>query len=177
MDYILKGDPKEVAKVLQENRIRVDRGVIEFAPCQQGAALDTDNIAMLHDSLGAQTKMCAEMAANRAELAALTEEVVSVFVENGHAVPEELAARLAEFNIIVPKIAETVPNTAEIADNTGESVPDTVPNNSENVEDNKTVEAEDMTEVNLDDVKDIEEADTKVAPAPTSKKTRSKKSE
>lgn len=33
------------------------------------------------------------------------------------------------------------------------------------------------TEVNLDDVKDVAEADTKEAPAPTPKKTRSKKSE
>lgn len=34
-----------------------------------------------------------------------------------------------------------------------------------------------MTEVNLDDVKDAEEADVKDAPAPTAKKSRSKKSE
>ena len=43
MNYILKGDPKEVAKVLQENRIRVDRGVIEFAPCQPESALESDS--------------------------------------------------------------------------------------------------------------------------------------
>ena len=82
------------------------------------------------------------------------------------------------FRSSVPESAKTVPNTAEIADNTGESVLDTVPNNPDIVEDNKTVDAEDMTEVNLDDVKDIEEADTKVAPATTpKKKTRTKKSE
>lgn len=43
MAYILKGDPKEVAKVIQENRIRVDRGVIEFTPCQPDSALDADS--------------------------------------------------------------------------------------------------------------------------------------
>lgn len=32
MRYIIDGDPKEVAKVIQENRIRVDRGVIKFTP-------------------------------------------------------------------------------------------------------------------------------------------------
>lgn len=32
MDYILSGDPNEVAKVLQENRLRVDRKVIKFTP-------------------------------------------------------------------------------------------------------------------------------------------------
>lgn len=41
MNYILKGDPKEVAKVLQENRIRVDRGVISFTPCQPESALES----------------------------------------------------------------------------------------------------------------------------------------
>jgi len=34
-----------------------------------------------------------------------------------------------------------------------------------------------MTEVNLDDVKDAPEEDSKAAPAPTPKKSRSKKSE
>ena len=31
MKYILEGNPKEVAKVIQENRIRVERGQISFA--------------------------------------------------------------------------------------------------------------------------------------------------
>lgn len=98
MKYILDGDPKEVAKVLQENRIRVDRGVISFTPCQPETAPDED--------------------------------------------PADLA-----------------------------------PNEPDAVEDDKTVEAVDLTEVNLDDVKDIPEADTKEEPAPAPKKTRSKKSE
>lgn len=41
MDYILKGDPAEVAKVIRENRIRVRRGVISFTPAATVAALDT----------------------------------------------------------------------------------------------------------------------------------------
>ena len=39
--YILSGEPKEAAKVLQENRIRVDRGVITFTPCQPGTVTDS----------------------------------------------------------------------------------------------------------------------------------------
>lgn len=39
--YILSGEPKEVAKVLQESRIRVDRGVITFTPCQPGTVTDS----------------------------------------------------------------------------------------------------------------------------------------
>ena len=32
MKYLLTGDQKEVQKVLQENRIRVERGTIRFVP-------------------------------------------------------------------------------------------------------------------------------------------------
>lgn len=170
MDYILKGEPKEVAKVLQENRIRVDRGVIEFMPCQPETALDADSIATLRETLEAREKSCQEMAEGHVELAGVTRDVIAIIAENGIAVPEDLAVRLAQFGI-------TVPDTAEIADNASESVPEVVPDEPETVEDNKVVEAEDMTEVDLDDVKDTEEADTKEAPAPTPKKTRSKKSE
>lgn len=176
MNYILKGDPKEVAKVIQENRIRADRGVIEFTPCQQDSVLDADSIATLREDLEAKTKACVEMAEGHVELAGVTRDAIAIITENGITVPDDLTARLAQFGIIVPKSAETVPNTAEIADNAGESVPEIVPDESETVEDNKTVGAEDMTEVDLDDVKDTEEADSKEAPAPTPKKKRSKKS-
>ncbi len=176
MDYILKGEPKEIAKVLQENRIRVDRGVIAFTPCQPDSTLDADAIATFQDDLDAKTKACMEMADSQVKLASIIRELVAVTAEGGITIPDDLAARLSKFGFTVPKIAETVPNAVEITDNAGESVPETVPNEPETVEDNKTVEAEDMTEVDLDDVKDIEEADTKEAPAPTPKKTRSKKS-
>lgn len=176
MNYILKGDPKEVAKVLQENRIRVDRGVIEFTPCQQESALDADSIATLREDLEAKTKACMEMAEGHVGLAGVMRDVIAIIAENGITVPEDLEVRLAIFGISVPKSVETVPNTAELADNNGESASETVPNNPDTVEDNKIVEAEDMTEVDLDDVKDTEETDTKEAPAPTPKKKRSKKS-
>lgn len=176
MNYILKGDPKEVAKVLQENRIRADRGVIEFTPCQQDSVLDTDSIATLREDLEAKTTACMEMAASQVELASIIRELVAVTADGGIAIADDLAARLSKFGFTVPKIAEVVPNELETADNAGESVPEVVPNEPKTVEDNKIVEAEDMTEVDLDDVKDTEESDTKEAPAPTPKKTRSKKS-
>jgi hypothetical protein len=158
MNYILKGDPKEVAKVLQENRIRVDRGVIAFTPCQQDSVLDADSIATLREDLESKTTVCMEMAASQVELASIIRELVALTAEGCIAIPDDLAARLSKFGFTVPKIAETVPNKPET------------------VEDNKIVDAEDMTEVDLDDVKDTEESDTKEAPAPTPKKTRSKKS-
>lgn len=178
MNYILKGDPKEVAKVLQENRIRVDRGVIEFTPCQQESAPDADSIATLREALEASEKSCQEMAVGHVELAGVTRDVIAIIAENGITVPEDLTARLAKFGITVPKIAEIVSDTVETADNSGESVPETVPDESEAVEDNKTVDAGgDMKEVNLDDVKDAPEEESKAKPAPAPKKTCSKKSE
>lgn len=159
MNYILKGDPKEIAKVLQENRIRVDRGVIAFTPCQPASALDEDSIKTLVESHTAMSEERQRLVVEKLELADLAGLVVSIAVEGGQAIPEDIAERLAKFGIVVPKIAETVPN------------------NPETVEDSKTVEAEDVTEVNLDDVKDAPEEDTKEAPAPTLKKKRAKKSE
>jgi hypothetical protein len=177
MNYILKGDPKEVAKVLQENRIRADRGVIEFTPCQPDSALDADSIATLRTELEAKTNECVEMAADQLVLANLAEAVADIVVENGIVIPDDLSAQLAKF-ITVPKVAETVPNDSPNVENAGSNVPETVPNEPEAVEDNKTVDAgTDMKEVNLDDVKDAPEEEAKAEPAPASKKTRSKKSE
>lgn len=178
MAYILNGDPKEVAKVLQENRIRVDRGVIEFTPCQPDPALDADSIATLREALEASEKSCQEMAEGHVELAGVIRDVLAIVAKNGITVPEDLAARLAQFGIDVPKIAETVPDAVETAVDIGNSVPEAVPKEPEAVEDNKTVDAgTDMKEVNLDDVKDAPEEEPKAEPASAPKKKRSKKSE
>ena len=67
MKYILEGNPKEVAKVIQENRIRVERGQISFAlvPDEEEADnatdskdVDTDDTkdVVLNDTKAAQTK-------------------------------------------------------------------------------------------------------------------------
>lgn len=175
--YILKGDPKELDKVLRENRIRISRGVISFTPAEPESALDEDSIKTLIESHNVLHEERQHLIADRNRLADLTDKVVSIAVEGGQTIPEGVAASLGEFGIIVPKITETVPEIAENVVNDGENVPETVPSNPETVEDSKTVEVEDMTEANLDDVKDEPEVDSKEAPAPTPKKTRSKKSE
>lgn len=41
MEYILKGDPAEVEKVIRENRIRVQRGVIQFIPVAPAGGSDS----------------------------------------------------------------------------------------------------------------------------------------
>ena len=174
--YILEGDPKEVSKVIQENRIRVERGVIAFTPVQPETVLDPDSIETLIESHRASEESCRRMAESQIELAGIASDLVAIIITSGQSIPDELVAKLEPFGIVVPKIPETVPEIGESAENTGENVPETVPNDSEPMEDNKNVDVEDMTEVNLDDVKDSDDSDTKEAPAPTSKKTRSKKS-
>lgn len=35
--YLLEGDSKEVANIIQDQRIRIDRGMVRFIPCQSDA--------------------------------------------------------------------------------------------------------------------------------------------
>lgn len=193
MNYILKGDPKEVAKVLQENRIRVDRGVIAFTPCQPEPVLDTDSIATLRQALEASEKSCQEMAAGHVELAGATRDVIAIITENGITVPEDITARLAKFGIIIPNFTETAENTAEIGENLTESVPNATDSASlefkhetPDAMDDKHIEVEDLQEVDLDaddknlsgdDSKDVPANDAKEAAPAKKKSKRSKKSE
>lgn len=163
--YILNGDPKEVAKVLQENRIRIDRGVIKFTPCQPEQACDPDIVATLREGLENTEAELRKQVEVHMNLAELTGEIVNVVAESGQTLPEDIVARLETFGIIVPEIAENVP---EIAENV-EKLPE--------IEDNKNMALEDMKEVNLDDLKDAPEGDTKEAPTTTGKKSRAKKTE
>lgn len=178
MQHILKGDPKEVAKVLQENRIRIERGVIEFTPVQPDSALDADSIATLREALAASEKSCQEMTEGHVELAGVTRDVIAIVAENGITVPEELAGRLSKFGITVPKSRVPVSVNAETSESACANVPESIPEDSESVNNNKSVALEDPKEVNLDDAKDVEEEDSKAAQAPTEKKSRRyKKSE
>ena len=44
-EYILKGDPAEVEKVIKESRIRISRGVISITPAEpETAVTDTKDI-------------------------------------------------------------------------------------------------------------------------------------
>lgn len=44
MDYILKGNPQDVEKVIRENRIRVQRGVISFTPLDCDVHTDNSDV-------------------------------------------------------------------------------------------------------------------------------------
>ncbi len=50
MKYILSGNPSDVRKVIQENRVRVQRGVIKFTPLEGEVYTDnSDVIATLQE--------------------------------------------------------------------------------------------------------------------------------
>lgn len=190
--YILKGEPNELDKVLRENRIRVSRGVISITPAEPEAALDEDSVRTLVESHSALEEERVRLIADRNRLADLTGIVVSIAVNGGQSIPEDVTASLADFGIIVPKIAETAENTAEIGENLMESVSaatDSAPSESNHESpdamDNKYVDVEDLQEVDLDaddkdlsgdDSKDVPADDAKEAAPAKKKSTRSKKS-
>lgn len=189
-EYILKGDPKEVDKILRENRIRISRGVISITPAEPDAALDEDSVKTLVESHTAMGEERQRLIVDNLEPADLAGLVVSIAVEGGQTIPEDIAGRLAKFGIIVPKISETAENTAEIGENLTESVPNSAETANMEAEpdamDNKHIEVDDMQEVNLDaddktpvsnDTKDVSEDDAKEATPAKKTSKRSKKSE
>lgn len=188
--YILKGDPKEVDKILRENRIRISRGVISITPAEPETALDEDSVKTLVESHTATREERQRLIVDNLELAELAGLVVSIAVEGGQTIPEDIAERLTKFGIIVPKISETAENTAEIGENLTESVPN-IPENA-NIDsepdamDNKHIEVGDFQEVDLDaddktpvsdDTKDVSEDDAKEAASAKKTSKRLKKSE
>lgn len=188
--YILKGESKEVDKILRENRIRISRGVISITPAEPDAALDEDSVKTLVESHTAMGEERQRLIVDNLELADLAGLVVSIAVEGGQTIPEDIAERLAKYGIIVPKISETAENTAEIGENLTESVPNTPENANIDSEpdamDNKHIEVGDFQEVDLDaddktpvsdDTKDVSEDDAKEAASAKKTSKRSKKSE
>lgn len=185
--YILKGDPKEVDKVIRENRIRANRGVISFTPVEPDKADVSDKIAETAQEIAKAKEAAEESVKAFAELAV---QLVNTAVEHGAELPEDMQVQLAELGVSVPETSESVPKNPDSAQNEPENVPETtdsVPEN-ENPEqmDGKTLEVEDLKEVDLDaddktldnnDSKDVSAADTKETK--TAKKTSkpSKKSE
>lgn len=167
--YILTGDPKEVAKVLQENRIRIDRGVIKFTPWQSEQVCEPDVVATLREELESTEVAMRKQVESHISLKELAGEIVTVVVGSGQTLPEDIVARLETFGIVVPQIENTAENSADI-------VLEEAPNVLEMENVNNGI-LEDMKEVNLDDVKDVPECDTKEAPVATAKKSRAKKTE
>lgn len=192
--YILKGDPKEVDKVIRENRIRANRGVISFTPVGPDKADVSDKIAETAQEI-AEAKEAAEKSTKA--FAELAVQLVNIAVEHGAELPEDMRMQLAELGISVPEEGETDNNSGENIPVNGNIDGENIPLQPEEVEienatenpeqmDDKNVELEDMKEVDLDadeknvadDTKDVQADDTKetkTAKKVTSKRT--KKSE
>lgn len=191
-EYILKGESKELEKIIRENRIRVERGVIQIAPVQP----ETESTEALKEALTASKRAltaseesCSELSTSHTELLNVTEEIIALAVENNCVIPDSIEEKLHKFGIIVPKIEEmkeTIPES-------GENVAENVPNDADQTDmeaanpaemDNKDIGLEDLKEVDLDaddksaestDSKEVQQTDTKAStPA---KKRRTKKSE
>ena len=184
--YILKGDQKELDKVIRENRIRVSRGVISITPAEPDTVLDEDSVKTLIESHKALHEEHQRLIAGHNRLAELTGMVVSLAVEGGQTIPDDLTASLSDFGIIVPKIGETAENTAEIGENITESVPNSTEPTEPDAMDNKHIEVDDFQEVDVDaddktpvndDTKDVSEDDAKEAAPAKKTSKRSKKSE
>lgn len=68
MDYILTGNDKDVANVLQEQRIRIDRGVISFIPVSECRIItEEDARNTLEEKLAEKDAVIGELAASIAE--------------------------------------------------------------------------------------------------------------
>lgn len=185
--YILKGDPKEVEKVIRENRIRANRGVISFTPVVPDKSDVSDKIAETSQEI-AEAKDAAEKSTKAfAELAA---QLVNIAVEHGAELPEDMRMHLAELGVSVPETSESVLKNPDSAQNEPENVPETTDSVTENENpeqmDDKILEMEDMKEIDLDiddktletdDSKDVPAVDTKEAETPKKTSKRSKKSE
>lgn len=98
MDYILKGDPKEVAKVIRENRIRVQRGVISFTPVEPETGLEEVEVIEEHET----EKV--DIVPNSAETVPNTDETAQ---NEGDSVPEsETSESMDDKDITVEDLQE-----------------------------------------------------------------------
>lgn len=68
MDYILRGNEKDVANVIKEQRIRVGRGVISITPISEcGLVREEDARKTLEDRLAAKDAKISELTTSLAE--------------------------------------------------------------------------------------------------------------
>lgn len=72
MDYILSGKDKEVAKVIQENRVRVNRGLVSFTPMTE--TVHTDNSEVVANLIEENQTLKAENQRLQDELNKSTQE-------------------------------------------------------------------------------------------------------
>lgn len=68
MDYVLRGNEKDVANVLKEQRIRIARGVVSFTPLSEcGLMTEEDVLRILEDRLAEKNNEISELTASITE--------------------------------------------------------------------------------------------------------------
>lgn len=68
MDYVLRGNEKDVANVLKEQRIRIGRGVVSFTPLSEcGLMTEEDVLRILEDRLAEKNNEISELTASITE--------------------------------------------------------------------------------------------------------------
>lgn len=131
MDYILRGNDKDVANVLKEQRIRIGRGVVSFTPISEcGLVTEEDARKTLECMLTEKNEEIGRLTASIAEkdktIVELTEE------------RETMKARIAELEVQVPSDEKNLP-----------------------VADSKDLQEEDAKEVTVTDDKAVSVEDEK----------------
>ena len=102
MDYILRGNDKDVTNVLKEKRIRFNRGLIQLIPIsERGLATEEDARKSLECMLAEKNEEIGRLTASIAEkdktIVELTEE------------RETMKARIAELEVQVPSDEKNLP--------------------------------------------------------------------
>ena len=131
MDYILRGNDKDVSNVLKEQRIRIGRGVVSFTPISEcGLITEEDARKTLECMLTEKNEEIGRLTASIAEkdktIVELTEE------------RETMKARIAELEVQVPSDEKNLP-----------------------VADSKDLQEEDAKEVTVTDDKAVSVEDEK----------------
>ena len=100
MDYILRGNDKDVANVLKEQRIRIGRGVVSFTPISE-CGLVTEEDAR-------KTLECM-LAEKDAKIGELTESITDKAIVELTDERDTMKARIAELEALVPSDNKNLP--------------------------------------------------------------------
>ena len=156
MDYKLSGNPKEVEKVIRENRIRIQRGVISITPLDCEVLTDnSDVIATLQERNAELNKMFENECKEHSAACQRADEL------------QTKLTKLQEAGVDIDLILD---NPAEVADVKTEPEPDT------KAEPKADVKAEPEADAKNEPEPDTKEA-TPAADTKSTKKTRTKKTE
>ena len=84
MDYILRGNDKDVTNVLKEQRIRISRGVIKLIPISEcGLVTEEDaKIGEFTESITEKDKIITELTTERDSMKARIAELEAVITDN-----------------------------------------------------------------------------------------------